>query len=100
MLAGTVIVCIFLFFGLFTTDSSTNRRERRVTPSLGRPEAAAVDPESAKRSPVPQLSVNEQRNEDTGELREQDLLATMRNRGTPAPAATPPTPLPPGPDPP
>lgn len=94
MLAGTAIVCIFLFFGLFTTDSSTNRKERRVTPSLGRPEAAAVDPESANRSPVPQLSVNQQPNEETGELSEQDLLGTMRNRGTPPPPDTPPPPSP------
>jgi hypothetical protein len=86
MLAGTAIVCVFLFFGLFTTDSSTNRKERRVTPSLGRPEAAAVDTESANRSPVPQLSVNQQPNQETGELSEQDLLGTMRNRGTPPPA--------------
>lgn len=92
MLAGTTIVCIFLFFGLFTTDSSTNRKERRVTPNLGRPDSAAVDPEAANRSPVPQLSVNQQPNEETGELSEQDLLGTMRNRGTPAP---PPPPTPP-----
>ena len=92
ILVGTAIVCVFLFFGLFTTDSSTNRKERRVTPNLGRPEAATVDPESAVRSPVPQLSVNEQPNEDTGELSEQDLLGTMRNRGTPAPADAPPAP--------
>ena len=92
MLAGATIVCIFLFFGLFTTDSSTNRKERRVTPNLGRPDSAAVDPESANRSPVPQLSVNQQPNEETGELSEQDLLGTMRNRGTPAP---PPPPNPP-----
>lgn len=84
MLAGTTIVCIFLFFGLFTTDSSTSRKERRVTPNLGRPDSAAMDPESANRSPVPQLSVNQQPNEETGELSEQDLLGTMRNRGTPA----------------
>jgi hypothetical protein len=94
MLAGTAIVCIFLFFGLFTTDSSTTRKERWVTPSLGRPEAAAVDPESANRSPVPQLSVNQQPNEETGELSEQDLLGTMRNRGTPPPPDTPPPPSP------
>ncbi len=89
ILAGTAIVCIFLFFGLFTTDSSTNRKERKVTPNLGRPDAAAVDPETANRSPVPQLSVNQQPNEETGELKEQDLLGTMRNRGTP-PAENPP----------
>jgi hypothetical protein len=91
ILAGTAIVCIFLFFGLFTTDSSTNRKERRVTPNLGRPDSAASDPETANRSPVPQLSINEQPNEETGELKEQDLLGTMRNRGTP-PAQNPPAP--------
>lgn len=88
ILAGTTIVCIFLFFGLFTTDSSTTRKERRTSPNLGRPEAAAVNPDTANRSPVPQLSVNQQSNEDSGELSEQDLLGTMRNRGTPA--STPP----------
>lgn len=98
MLAGTTIVCIFLFFGLFTTDSSTNRKERRVTPNLGRPDSAAVDPESANRSPVPQLSVNQQPNEESGELSEQDLLGTMRNRGTPASPPPPPSP-PPSPEP-
>ena len=92
MLAGTTFVCIFLFFGLFTTDSSTNRKERRVTPNLGRPDSAAVDPESANRSPVPQLSVNQQPNEETGELSEQDVLGTMRNRGTPPSPPTPPSP--------
>lgn len=92
ILAGTAIVCVFLFFGLFTTDSNTSHKERRVKPNLGRPEATAVDPETASRSPVPQLSVNEQPNEDTGELSEQDLLGTMRNRGTPAPPDAPPAP--------
>src|SRR5262245_4188591 len=33
ILAGTTMVCIFLFFGLFTTDSTTNRKERKITPS-------------------------------------------------------------------
>jgi hypothetical protein len=94
MLAGTAMVCIFLFFGLFTTESGTNRKERRATPNLGRPKAAEADPESAKRSPVPQLSINEQRTAETGKLNEQDLLGTMRNRGTPLPANPTPTPLP------
>ncbi len=102
MLAGTTIVCIFLFFGLFTTDSSTTRKERRATPNLGRPESAAVNPEIANRSPVPQLSVNQQPSEESGELSEQDVLGTMRNRGTPAPvekAPPPPAPKPrPSPD--
>ena len=86
ILAGTTVVCIFLFFGLFTTDSSTNRKDRKMTPSLGRPESAAVNPETANRSPVPQLSVNQQPNEEPGELSEKDVLGTMRNRGTQTPA--------------
>src|SRR3954453_8097261 len=73
ILAGTTVVCIFLFFGLFTTDSSTNRKDRKMTPSLGRPESAAVNPETANRSPVPQLSVNQQPNEEPGELSEKDV---------------------------
>lgn len=96
ILAGTTIVCIFLFFGLFTTDSSTTRKERRTTPNLGRPETAAVNPETANRSPVPQLSVNQQSNEESGELSEQDLLGTMRNRGIPTPRGDAPPPAPPG----
>ena len=41
ILAGTTIACLFLFLGLFTTDSESTRKERRTTPSMGRPEAAA-----------------------------------------------------------
>lgn len=95
ILAGTTIVCIFLFFGLFTTDSSTNRKERRMAPSLGRPESTAVNPETANRSPVPQLSVNQQPNEESGELSEQDVLGTMRNRGAQTPAVDVPPRVPP-----
>src|SRR5262249_44717723 len=29
ILAGTTIACLFLFFGLFTTDSATTRKERK-----------------------------------------------------------------------
>lgn len=93
ILGVTSIACLFLFFGLFTTDSSSSNRERRTKPNLGRPEQSAVAPENANRSPVPQLSVNQQPNEEPSELSEKDLLATMRNRGTPAPNdATPTTP--------
>jgi hypothetical protein len=98
ILAGTAIACLFLFFGLFTTDGGANRKERQTKPSLGRPEAAAVNPETANRSPVPQLSVNQQPNEDSSELTEKDLLGTMRNRGTTVPTASVPTAtLPPSP---
>lgn len=83
ILAGTTIACLFLFFGLFTTDSGANRKERSTKPNLGRPEPAAIDPETANRSSVPQLSVNQQPNEESGELNEKDVLGTMRNRGTP-----------------
>src|SRR5687768_2467687 len=41
ILAGTTIACLFLFFGLFTTDSESTLKERRTAPNLGRPEAAA-----------------------------------------------------------
>ncbi len=94
ILGVTSIACLFLFFGLFTTDSSSSSRERRTKPNLGRPEQSAVAPENANRSPVPQLSVNQQPNEEPSELSEKDLLATMRNRGTPAPNDATPTPSP------
>ena len=91
ILAGTTIACLFLFFGLFTTDSESTRKERRTAPNLGRPEAAA-QAEGPNRSPVPQLSVNQQANEEAGELSERDVLGTMRNRGTtPPPQNTPPS---------
>ena len=85
ILAGTMVACLVLFFGLFTTDSGTNRTDRRTKPSLGRSETASVDPGAATRSTTPQLSVNRQPNEESGELTEKDLLGTMRNRGTPVP---------------
>lgn len=90
ILVVTSIACLFLFIGLFTTDSASSQRERRTKPNLGRPEQTAVAPEAPARSAVPQLSVNQQPNEDTGELSEKDLLATMRNRGTPPPTEAPP----------
>jgi hypothetical protein len=86
ILTGTAIAGIFLFFGLFTTDSSSNRKDRSTKPNLGRPASAATDPEAANRSPIPQISVTQQPNEESGELSEQDVLATMRNRGTAAPS--------------
>jgi hypothetical protein len=86
ILTGTAIACIFLFFGLFTTDSSSNGKDRSTKPNLGRPASAATDPEAANRSPIPQISVTQQPNEESGELSEQDVLATMRNRGTAAPS--------------
>jgi len=95
ILAGTTIACLFLFFGLFTTDSATTRKERKTAPSLGRPQTAAVQPEAANRSPVPQLSVNQQASDESGELTERDLLGTMRNRGTMPPAGNTPPPVPP-----
>lgn len=99
ILAGTTIACVFLFFGLFTTDSATTRKERKSTPSLGRPQTAGVQPEEANRSAVPQLSVNQQASDESGELTERDLLGTMRNRGTTPPADnTPPPRRPPNPN--
>jgi hypothetical protein len=41
---------------------------------------------------VPQLSVNPQPNEESGELDEKDLLGTMRNRGSVPPKENPPIP--------
>ena len=94
ILAGTTIACLFLFFGLFTTDSQTTRKERRTTPNLGRP-AATAQPDAPNRSPVPQLSVNQQAGDETGELSESDVLGTMRNRGAAPRAENTPPPQPP-----
>lgn len=93
ILAGASIACLLLFFGLFTTDGGANRKERRTTPNLGRSESAATSPELANRSPVPQLTVNQQPNDEPNELSEKDLLGTMRNRGTPVPAENPQPPV-------
>ncbi len=79
ILVGATVACLFLFFGLFTTESGTNRKERRTQPSLGRP-ANPTDAQASNRSPVPQLSVTSQSNEEQKELTEKDLLGTMRNR--------------------
>lgn len=89
ILAGASVACLLLFFGVFTTDGGANRKERRTTPNLGRSESTAVSPELANRSPVPQLTVNQQPNDEPNELSEKDLLGTMRNRGTPVPTANP-----------
>ncbi len=97
LLVGGAVACLLLFFALFTTDGSSSRKERRTKPSLGRPEAAAAANDQPSRSPVPQLSVNQVPNEETGELTEKDLLGTMRNRGTVAPKDPPPPPAPPKP---
>jgi len=85
MLTGSAIVCIFLFLGLFTTDSGSSRKERSAKPNLGRPAPSAAGGETASRSPIPQISATQQPSDESGELSEQDVLATMRNRGTPAP---------------
>jgi hypothetical protein len=81
ILLGATVACLFLFFGLFTTESGSSRKERRTQPSLGRPVNPTEDALAANRSPVPQLSVNPQSNEEHSELTEKDLLGTMRNRG-------------------
>lgn len=93
ILAGTTIACLFLFFGLFTTDSQSTHKERRTTPSLGRP-APTAQPDASNRSLVPQLSVNQQAGDETGELSESDVLGTMRNRGAAARAENTPPPQP------
>lgn len=89
LLLGGIVACVLLFFAFFTTDGGEGRKDRRSKPNLGRPEAAAVT-DGQIRSPVPQLTVNPAQPEETRELTEQDLLATMRNRGAPPPAVPPP----------
>ena len=81
LLGVTAVGCLFLFFGLFTTDSDSTKKARSTGPSLGRPQQQEVNPETANRSAVPQLNVNPPTNEETGDLTEKDVLGTMRNRG-------------------
>jgi hypothetical protein len=98
ILVGASVACLFLFIGLFTTDADGTRKPRGTSPNLGRPSSVPANPEVAQRSAVPQLSVNQQQNEEPNELTEQDLLGTMRNRAavlTPGPPSASPTkPLP------
>lgn len=98
ILVGAIVACLFLFVGLFTTDADSTRKPRGTSPNLGRPSSVPANPEAAQRSAVPQLSVNQQPNEEPTELTEQDLLGTMRNRGAAQapdpPSASPTKPLP------
>lgn len=88
ILIGASVACLFLFVGLFTTDADSVKKPRGTSPNLGRPSSVSANPEVAQRSAVPQLSANQQPNEEPNELTEQDLLGTMRNRA----AALPPNP--------
>lgn len=90
ILAGASLACLFLFFGLFTTDAGSAKKARGTSPNLGRPANAEANPETSVRSPVPQLSVNQQPYEEPNELTEQDVLGTMRNRGAAAAPQAPP----------
>ncbi len=81
ILAGASLACLFLFFGLFTSDAGSTKKARGTTPNLGRPATTATPTETSTRSAVPQLTVTQQSNEEPNELTEQDLLGTMRNRG-------------------
>lgn len=98
ILVGASVACLFLFVGLFTTDADSTKKPRGTSPNLGRPSSAPANPEVAQRSAVPQLSVNQQPNEEPNELTEQDLLGTMRNRAAALPpdppSASPTKPLP------
>ncbi|MCZ2154343.1 MAG: hypothetical protein LC114_10675, partial [Bryobacterales bacterium] len=98
ILVGASVACLFLFVGLFTTDADSTKKPRGTSPNLGRPSSAPANPEVAERSAVPQLSVNQQPNEEPNELTEQDLLGTMRNRAAALPpdppSASPTKPLP------
>lgn len=92
ILGATAIGCLFLFFGLFTTTTDPSKKERKIQPNLGRPQADATATESANRSVIPQLNAAQQSNDETNELTEKDLLGTMRNRGTPVPTENVPRP--------
>jgi hypothetical protein len=98
ILVGASVACLFLFVGLFTTDADSTKKPRGTSPNLGRPSSVPANLEVAQRSAVPQLSVNQQTNEEPNELTEQDLLGTMRNRAaalpSDPPSASPTKPLP------
>jgi hypothetical protein len=83
VLVGASVACLFLFVGMFTTDADTSKKPRGTGPNLGRPATETTNQENGNRSPVPQLNVNQQPNEESNELTEQDLLGTMRNRVPP-----------------
>ncbi|MGE0761473.1 MAG: hypothetical protein AB7O38_30950, partial [Pirellulaceae bacterium] len=89
ILVGASLACLFLFVGLFTTDADSTKKPRGTIPNLGRPSSVPANPEVAQRSAVPQLTVNQQPNDESNELTEQDLLGTMRNRAA-AQASDPP----------
>jgi hypothetical protein len=89
ILVGASVACLFLFVGLFTTDADSTKKPRGTSPNLGRPSSVPANPEVAQRSAVPQLSVNQQPNEEPNELTEQDLLGTMRNRAAALPSDPP-----------
>lgn len=80
ILTGATVACLFLFFGLFTSESGAKLRERKTSTSLGRPGNASENLQSANRSPVPQLSASARSNEEPKEITEKDVLGTMRNR--------------------
>jgi hypothetical protein len=83
VLVGASVACLFLFVGMFTTDADSTKKSRGKGPNLGRPATEATNQENGNRSPVPQLNVNQQPNEESNELTEQDLLGTIRNRVPP-----------------
>jgi len=89
ILVGASVACLFLFVGLFTTDADSTKKPRGTSPNLGRPSSVPANPEVAQRSAVPQLSVNQQTNEEPNEVTEQDLLGTMRNRAAALPSDPP-----------
>lgn len=94
LLVGGMLVCVLLFFALFTTESGSSRKERKRQPTLGRPERVQFA-EDANRSPVPQLSANPAPPEEPDELTEKEVLETMRHRGAQPPPNEPPVPPPP-----
>ena len=52
ILLGATVACLFLFVALFTTESGSNRKERRTQPSLGRPVNPTEDAQATSRSPL------------------------------------------------
>lgn len=92
ILGAASVACMFLFFGLFTSDSSEKekREGQRKEPSLGRPATPLTDTTGAgaNRSAVPQLSTKQDTGEEAGELTEADLAGTIRHRESSVPKET------------
>lgn len=89
VLATAVVLCGFAFLALFSTSNSEKRKqERRTTPNLGRP-AAAAQAGGPAGSTVPLLSADQAAGDQNGDqLSPEDINATSRRSPTAIQPAT------------